>query len=119
MITAALVAGAREPLFLLFGARHEEDVLYRAELDRLAREHPNLRYEITLSRPGPGWAGRSGYVQAHLPELVGALRNAASTPAAPLHAYVCGLDRMVSSVRTHLRTDLGFDRKHVHAERYD
>src|SRR6478752_5583533 len=28
MLRAALAAGAREPLWLLFGARHEEDVLY-------------------------------------------------------------------------------------------
>jgi ferredoxin-NADP reductase len=127
MITAALAGGAREPLWLLFGARHEEDVLYRDDFEALARAHPNVRYEVTLSRPGPRWAGRSGYVQAHLPELVGALRSGVSSPTGsapalsppPLHAYVCGLDRMVSSVRAHLRNDLGLDRKHVHAERYD
>ncbi len=124
MITAALAAGAREPLWLLFGARHEEDVLYRDQLEALVREHPNVRYEITLSQPEPTWAGRRGYVQAHLPEIVGALRASlsSSSPAPPggsLHAYVCGLDRMVSSVRAALRNDLGLDRKHGHAERYD
>jgi len=117
MIKAALAGGAREPLWLLFGARHEEDVLYRDELQALARAHPNVRHEITLSRPGPGWGGRQGYVQAHLAELVAALREA--TGGAAPHAYVCGLDRMVSSVRDHLRNDLGLDRKRVHAERYD
>ena len=117
MLTSALEAGAGEPLWLLFGARHEEDVLYRDELQALVGEHPNVRYEITLSRPGPGWQGRQGYVQAHLAELVAALREAAGV--VPPHAYVCGLDRMVSSVREHLRNDLGLDRKRVHAERYD
>jgi CDP-4-dehydro-6-deoxyglucose reductase len=117
MITAALAGGAREPLWLLFGARHEEDVLYREELAALAAAHPNVRYEITLSRPGPTWTGRRGYVQAHLPEVFHALRQAAD-PASP-HAYVCGLDRMVSSVREQLRNELGLDRKHVHTERYD
>lgn len=117
MLAAAIAAGAGEPLWLLFGARHEEDVLYREELEALARTHGNIRYEITLSRPGPDWTGRSGYVQAHLPELLGALRG--TTGAVTPHAYVCGLDRMVSSVREHLRNELGLDRKHVHAERYD
>ena len=122
MLSAALAAGAGEPLWLLFGARHEEDVLYRAELEALARAHPNVRYEITLSRPGPTWTGRRGYVQAHLPELLGALRDAALREPAGSggpHAYVCGLDRMVSSVRELLRNELGLDRKHVHTERYD
>jgi CDP-4-dehydro-6-deoxyglucose reductase len=118
MILAAIGAGAGEPLWLLFGARHEADVLYRDELDALARAHPNVRYVVTLSGPEPGWEGRRGHVQAHLPELLGALRTALGG-AVPPHAYVCGLDRMVSSVREHLRNELGLDRKHVHTERYD
>jgi NAD(P)H-flavin reductase len=117
MLRAALAQGAKEPLWLLFGARHEEDVLYREEIEELARAHPNLRYEITLSRPGAGWSGKSGYVQTHLAELLADLRREAG--AAVPHAYICGLDRMVSSVRDHLRNELGLDRKHVHTERYD
>jgi ferredoxin-NADP reductase len=117
MLRAALEAGARPPLWLLFGARHEADILYRDELAALAAAHPNVHYEITLSRPAPGWSGRSGYVQAHLPELCAALR-AASGELAP-RAYVCGLDRMVSSVRDHLRAEQGYERRRVHAERYD
>jgi hypothetical protein len=76
-----------------------------------------VRYDITLSRPGSTWAGRSGYVQAHLGEILASLRGAAG--ATPPHAYVCGLDRMVSAVREALRSVYGLDRKHVHTERYD
>jgi len=119
MITAALAAGAGEPLWLLFGARHGEDVLYREELAALASEHPGVRYEVSLSRPDEGWTGRRGYVQAHLPELLGALRDAIGPGGPAPHVYVCGLDRMVSAVRDLLRNELGLDRKHVHAERYD
>jgi ferredoxin-NADP reductase len=117
MIRAALAAGATTPLWLLFGARHEADILYREELAALAAAHPNVRYEVTLSRPAPGWPGRSGYVQAHLPEICTALR-ALGGELAP-RAYVCGLDRMVSSVRDHLRGEQGYERKRVHTERYD
>jgi CDP-4-dehydro-6-deoxyglucose reductase len=116
MIRSALAAGGRAPLVLLFGARHEEDILYGDEMIALAREHPRLRYEITLSQPGPSWAGRRGYVQTHLAELVaGVAPPAAGGP----HVYVCGLDRMVSTVRGMLRNELGVDRRHVHTERYD
>jgi sulfite reductase alpha subunit-like flavoprotein len=116
MITAAIEAGAPEPLWLLFGARHEEDVLYRDELAALAEAHPHFRYNVTLSRPGSSWTGPAGHVQVHLPGLFRAL--SASASSAP-HAYVCGLDRMVSSVRALLRGELGLDRRHVHTERYD
>lgn len=117
MIHAALAASSTTPLWLLFGARHEADILYREELEALARQHPSVRYEITLSRPEPSFTGRRGYVQAHLAELVADLRAVAG-PIAP-RAYVCGLDRMVSAVRERLRGELGFERKRVHTERYD
>jgi CDP-4-dehydro-6-deoxyglucose reductase, E3 len=35
------------------------------------------------------------------------------------HAYICGLDRMVSAVKDLLSNELALPRKHVHTERYD
>jgi len=32
---------------------------------------------------------------------------------------VCGLSDMVNAVRAHLKQELGYDRKHIHTERYD
>jgi ferredoxin-NADP reductase len=117
MLQAALVAGSTAPMWLLFGARYEEDILYREEFEGWTLRHPNVRYAITLSRPADGWTGARGYVQDLVPALYRELA-AASRPAAP-HVYVCGLERMVKSVRELLRGDLGVDRKHVHTERYD
>jgi CDP-4-dehydro-6-deoxyglucose reductase, E3 len=115
MVLAALEAGAREPLWILFGARREEDAIYADELGALARQHPNVRLDVTLSQPTSAWTGRRGHVQAHLAEIVGALREVSPH----VEAYVCGLDRMVSAVRSVLRDGLGFERRQVHAERYD
>ena len=42
----------------------------------------------------------------------------ASTGREP-HAYICGLERMVGSVRELLRKDMGLPRQRVHTERYD
>lgn len=117
MIQSALDAGHGAPLWLLFGARFEEDILYQEELARWTREYPHFRYEITLSRSTTGWTGRQGYVQHHASELVRELR-AISSEAEP-HAYICGLDRMVSAVKDLLRNELALPRKHVHVERYD
>ncbi|WP_437313396.1 ferredoxin--NADP reductase [Sorangium sp. So ce385] len=118
MLRASLRAGLAAPhLWILFGARFEEDVIYRDELEALARGSDRIRYEITLSRGGPSWAGRRGYVQAHVPELYRELAEKSGDPAP--HVFICGLDRMVSSVRELARGELGVPRKHVHVERYD
>jgi len=116
MIRAALAAGTTVPLYLLFGVRREEDLLYRDELEALAREHPNLALHFTLSQPDEGWAGRRGYVQLHVPELLGRL---ADMGYGEPHIYVCGLEKMVKSVRNLARKELGVGRERVHSERYD
>jgi ferredoxin-NADP reductase len=118
MLRAALAAGSRAPMWVLLGVRHEADILYRDELEAMAREHANVRFEPTLSQPLGAWGGRRGYVQAHVPELWGELSGVAGGTELP-HAYVCGLERMVGSVRQMLRADMGLPRQQVHAERYD
>jgi ferredoxin-NADP reductase len=116
MMTAAAIAGSRGPMWLLLGVRREEDLLYADELTAMAREHRFVRFEATLSQPSPRWSGRRGYVQTHVPQLWADLvRCSTSTP----HAYVCGLQRMVGSVRELLRNELALTREQVHSERYD
>lgn len=116
MLTAAVAAGAHAPMWLLLGVRHEEDLLYADEFEDLAREHPFIRFESTLSQPSGAWQGRRGYVQAHVRELWQRLADASDGKT---HAYVCGLQRMVGSVRDLLRKDMGLPRAQVHSERYD
>jgi CDP-4-dehydro-6-deoxyglucose reductase, E3 len=75
-----------------------------------------MRFEVTLSQPQVAWPGRRGYVQTHVREMWSSLAaGSAETP----HAYVCGLERMVGSVRQLLRQDMGVARQQVHSERYD
>jgi ferredoxin-NADP reductase len=114
MIRASV--GAAVPMALLFGGRTEADLLYRDELTELAARHPGFAYAQTLSQGSDGWAGRRGYVQAHARTLYDEL--AARSPTPP-HVYVCGLEKMVSAVRTLFRQELGLPRQLVHSERYD
>ena len=117
MIAAASAAGSRAPIWLLLGVRHEDDVLYAEEIQALARERPFIRFEPTLSQPRGAWPGRRGYVQTHVRELWQSLaaENVGKNP----HAYICGLERMVTSVRNILRKELNAPRETVHAERSD
>ncbi len=106
-----LLEAPHPPCTLLFGCRTEADILWRDELEGWARAHRDFRLEVTLSRPDASWQGRSGYVQTHVPELARALGEP--------HVFICGLNRMVSEVRTVCKSELGYDRKRIHSERYD
>jgi NAD(P)H-flavin reductase len=119
MLRAAVAAGETTPIWLLLGVRHEEDVLYGDELASLAKEHPSLRFQVTLSQPRDGWSGRHGYVQAHVRALLDELAASPQAAGQAPHAYICGLQRMVGSVRELLRKDMGLPRERVHTERYD
>jgi ferredoxin-NADP reductase len=96
--------------WLLFGARTESDIYYREEFEELATRHNNFHFLPTLSRAGENWKGLRGYVQQHLGEIVGMRTD--------MHAYICGLDKMVKANRELLKT-LGWDRKSIRYEKYD
>lgn len=116
MIDASLSGPETTPLWLLFGARQQHDILYGEELVELTREHPHFRLEVTLSQGEESWTGRRGYVQTHARALYEELADRSPTPP---HVYVCGLERMVSAVRHLLRKEMELPRQVVHSERYD
>jgi NAD(P)H-flavin reductase len=111
MIHEELLRTESSPQVLLFGCRTEDELLYRDELEALARTHARFRYVPTLSRAGEGWSGRTGYVQSHLAAIHAEL--------GPSHHYVCGLTKMIDDVRRTLKDAIGLDRRFVHTERYD
>ncbi len=97
--------------WLVFGTRYEENIYYREEFERIAREHANFHYVPTLSRCGELWTGCQGYVQDHVREIVGERKD--------MQAYICGLHQMVDANRKLLKEELGWDRKQIVFERYD
>lgn len=105
------VAKTDRQVWLIFGVRYPETILYRAEFDEIAARHENFHFWPTLSRGPESWTGRRGHVQSHVEELC---RGRVGT----IEAYICGLKAMVDDMRTRLKA-LGFDRKHIHYEKYD
>ncbi len=100
---------------LLFGVRYEAGLLYREELEALARQYPSFRFMPTVTRPSAKWNGRVGRVQAHLDEAL-ALRT--PEEMSNVDIYICGLKEMVDDVRRDLKAR-GFDRKQIIYEKYD
>ena len=97
-------------LWLLFGSRTLPDIYYHAEFLNLAAEHANFHYLPTLSRGDASRTGLRGYVQEHVRGITEGRTD--------MHAYICGLDKMVSANRELLKS-LGWDRKSILYEKYD
>lgn len=110
MLQQYLGTGGAANLTLVFGVRHEPNLLYRHEFEALANRHANFRFQPTLSRPGELWTGRRGHVQAHVLEALGDRRD--------LDIYICGLKAMVDDLRSQLK-GLGVDRKRIIYEKFD
>jgi len=96
--------------WLVFGSRTQRDIYYHEEFLQLAAEHPNFHYMPTLSRGSDNWPGLRGYVQEHVRMLAEGRTD--------MHAYICGLEKMVTANRDLLKS-LGWDRKSILYEKYD
>ena len=110
---ARLPAAARDgvPVRLLYSARSSDDVIYAAELARLA-EQPEVEVTFTLTRDAP-----SGFT-GHRRRIDRAMLEAVSWPPAERpHVFVCGPTPLVEHVAT-LLVELGHAPARVRTERF-
>lgn len=114
-------------IWLVYGTRHETELYYQKYFEKLAAERRNFHYLSSLSRPHDGWEGLRGYVQEHVSQIVKDRRNGYHFVPVPdiaqpvgfdVHAYICGLNEMVSHNRDKL-VEVGWQKKQVIFERYD
>lgn len=99
------------PVRLLYSARALDDVIFRAELQRLGQA-PAVMIEYTLTREASAaWTGHKRRIDRTLLEEV-------AWPAADgAHAFVCGPTPLVEHVAT-LLVELGYDPLRVRTERF-
>ncbi len=99
-------------LLLLYSSRSFEDIIYREELDHVARMDARTTVIHTLTRSQPeGWKGYSRRTDKTI--LEGAVRRLDGPP----HAYVCGPTPFVESVANHL-VALGVSAEAIRTERF-
>lgn len=127
--------------WLIYGTRYESGLYYRDYFTRIAAEHDNFHYIPTLSRAGEEWIGHQGYVQEHVEAIVqgrsrGLTKRVAAFAGAwagavaaeesvavdslsfDIHAYLCGLNQMVSAVRERVANS-GWHKNQIIFERYN
>ena len=93
---------------LVYACKDLESVIFRDELNQLARRHPNLHVSIVLSdESSAAWAGPRGFITA---ELLGQIPQIRSR-----RIHLCGPSVMMDAVRNELGK-LGIDLASVHSE---
>jgi len=94
MILDSIEDGKTVSLRLYWGLRYREDGYWVEEFDRIAREHVNFSWDITLSRPPEDWTGLRGHVTEHL------FTEEKDMPESEF--YLCGNKTMIEDVRAKL-----------------
>ena len=101
-------------VYLIFGTRSKNDLLYLDEMRRLEAEVENFHFIPTLSREA--WEGYRGYVHEIYENLIHQkMTENAELPAASF--YLCGWKAMVDEARQRIQ-NLGYDKKAIHFELY-
>jgi ferredoxin-NADP reductase len=102
----------RGPALLLYSSRSLEDVIYREELDAMARRDPVLRVVNTLTRKQPeGWMGHRRRIDKAL------LAEACFPPEQNPKIFVCGPTPFVERVSS-LLVELGHNPLTIKTERF-
>ena len=98
-------------MYLLYGCRTPQDIIFRDELDYLQRRHPNLHVAVTVSRPeGTDWKGPKGRITKEL--------LSESVPDLPSrYVHICGPVPMMEAAKQML-AELGVPRERIKTEAF-
>ncbi|MBL7742302.1 MAG: FAD-dependent oxidoreductase [Chitinophagaceae bacterium] len=95
-------------IYLIFGCRRKEDLLYYDELRALEEKLPRFHYLPTLSREH--WeSGRNGYVHPVYEELCVQKQDACF--------FLCGWKHMIDEAKKRIQ-EMGYDKRSIHQELY-
>lgn len=100
-------------IHLIFGTRTQEDILYQAELEVLARQYPEFTFDVALSREpsDSAWLGYRGYVHQIYVAHYRVVRP-------DVKFYLCGWSKMIDEAVATLWQDLGYDKSQILYELY-
>jgi len=94
-------------IFLIYGCRNKNNLLYYEEMNKLETIMPNLKYIPTLSRDT--WDGKTGYVH-DIYEILCVNKN-------PADFYLCSWKNMIDEAKERI-LKLGYDKTDIHLEIY-
>jgi ring-1,2-phenylacetyl-CoA epoxidase subunit PaaE len=128
----ALEVEPMSTIFLLYGSRDEDNIIFRDELDQMSRRYAGqLHVEYILSRPkkteagnffglfkrySTNWNGRTGRITGRVVEQFLA-ENPPHTPTSDCLYFICGPGNMADVVKAALLSQ-GVEAKQIHTEHF-
>ncbi|HZY71419.1 MAG TPA: FAD-dependent oxidoreductase [Thermoplasmata archaeon] len=115
MLRFATDSRLEKPLVLVYSSRTLESIVFRAELDELARRNHAIRVLHTITRPDasdPRWGGRTGRIDGEL------LREAMRGVRHPL-VYVAGPPEFVRAGRKLLADEIRIAADDIRTDEFD
>ncbi|MBI2076357.1 MAG: FAD-dependent oxidoreductase [Candidatus Aenigmarchaeota archaeon] len=109
MIDTIFEKGTDKEVWLFFGNKTEDEIIYRDRFETLANKHKNFHFAPVLSRADEKWQGERGHVQD-------ALRKYIFNPS-DKEIYVCGILAMVEEVAK-IAEEMGFKKEKIYFEKY-
>lgn len=101
-------------MVLFYSNRTPEDIVFREELETMAKSHQNLKIVFSLDTPGAcpaGWKGKCGFINA-------AMVKEELPDYAERIFYVCGPPVMVKTMVDLLQTQLQIPGSHIKHENF-
>ena len=104
--------GSTAPVRLLYSSRTFDDIIFRAELERLAAPGSGVAITHTLTRSSPaGWSGETRRIDRDM------LLRAGFPPSARPRVFVCGPTSLVEAVAQTL-VEIGHEPSLIKTERF-
>ncbi len=113
MIKSVLHVESRSRVWLLYGNRNEDSILFRQVLQELEEAYaPRFRVIHSLSRPSAEWKGRVGRLNE---AAIEAIIREEDIPVSASECYLCGPSGMIAAGEVALAR-LGVDKSRIHKE---
>ncbi|MBC3785392.1 ferredoxin--NADP reductase [Spirosoma utsteinense] len=117
MAKSALHVEPTSRVWLIYGNRSQDSIVYKAHLDAMEQAYGRSRFQVThvLSQPATNWSGLSGRLNQHT--LTSLLEDLPVTERQTASVYLCGPDGMMAEARSALSL-VGIPTERVYKESY-
>lgn len=117
MIKSALQDEPNSPLTLLYANQNQEEIIFREELENLARQYKDRFHLVhVLAEPEAGWQGIKGLISGELANEL--CTEALQRVDEPATFYLCGPTGLMEAAGKVLREDLKISEDNIKREWY-